>query len=224
MNVLQELESFINEFNQKNDEDFQIDTIRIDFDKQYKKEKLEQLGKWKKINKNNQTIMSKLKKRLTYEEITTALQFEEHNIYYFNKKDDSKKYRKATMIIFGLKQYHNQQPNFILINKIVSILKNINSIDLCLDMEKIPNLVALTKVFDMKQYFNKSSKFYGDTYYINDTGVLMLDKVTIYNKALKNALEGVLWRIEATISIPNIKYLALPLYEFKTITDLAKGN
>jgi hypothetical protein len=52
----------------------------------------------------------------------------------------------------------------------------------------------------------------------------MLDKICIYNKVYKNYLEGILWRIEATISIPNIKYLALPLQEFKQITDLAKGN
>lgn len=52
----------------------------------------------------------------------------------------------------------------------------------------------------------------------------MIDKVTIYNKALKNSLDGILWRLEATISIPNIKELALPLYEFKQIIDLARGT
>ena len=52
----------------------------------------------------------------------------------------------------------------------------------------------------------------------------MIDKITIYNKAIKNNLEGILYRIEATILIPNIRVLALPLQEFKQITDLAKGN
>mgnify|MGYP006141188017 CR=1 FL=1 len=51
----------------------------------------------------------------------------------------------------------------------------------------------------------------------------MMDKVTIYNKAFKNGLDGVLWRLEATISIPNIRCLALPLQEFKQITDISKG-
>ena len=50
----------------------------------------------------------------------------------------------------------------------------------------------------------------------------MIDKITIYNKAIKNNLEGILYRIEATISIPNIKVLSLHLNEFKQITDLAK--
>ena len=44
MNILQELENFINEFNINNNEDFAIDSIRIDFSKQHKKENLEQLG------------------------------------------------------------------------------------------------------------------------------------------------------------------------------------
>jgi hypothetical protein len=35
----------------------------------------------------------------------------------------------------------------------------------------------------------------------------MIEKVTIYNKAFKNRLDGILWRIEATISIPNIKFI-----------------
>ncbi len=52
MDVLQELENFFNEFNQNND-NFNIDTIRIEFDKQHKKEKLEQFGNWKQINKND---------------------------------------------------------------------------------------------------------------------------------------------------------------------------
>lgn len=51
----------------------------------------------------------------------------------------------------------------------------------------------------------------------------MIDKITIYNKAFKNKLDGILYRVEATISIPNHNYLALPLHEFKQITDLAKG-
>ena len=72
MNTLQELENFINEFNLNNDEDFAIDTIRIDFSKQHKKQNLELLGKWKKINKNDKKILDKLKRRLTADEVTSA--------------------------------------------------------------------------------------------------------------------------------------------------------
>ena len=89
-------------------------------------------------------------------------------------------------------------------------------------MKQKPNLELLKKHFELKRYFDKKIKAYTDTYYINDTNILMIDKITIYNKAIKNNLEGILYRIEATISIPNIRVLSLPLNEFKQITDLAK--
>jgi hypothetical protein len=224
MNTLQELENFINEFNVNNDEDFSIDTIRIDFSKQHKKENLEQLGSWKKINKNDKKIMDKLKRRLTADEVTSAYQLENHNIYYYNSNKDKPKYRIATMVIFGLKQYHKEPPPQNIVTKILSILKDITNIDLCFDMKQKPNLELLKKNFELKRYFDKKIRAYTDTYYINDTNILMIDKITIYNKAIKNKLEGILYRVEGTISIPNIKYLALPLNEFKAITDLAKGN
>lgn len=224
MNTLQELENFINEFNLNNDEDFSIDTIRIDFSKQHKKENLEQLGRWKKINKNDKKIMAKLKRRLTADEVTSAYQLENHNIYYYNSNKDKPRYRIATMVIFGMKQYHKEPPPQNIVTKILSILKNVTNIDLCFDMKQKPNIELLKNHFDLKRYFDKEIKAYTDTYYINETNILMIDKITIYNKAIKNNLEGILYRIEATISIPNIKVLALPLYEFKQITDLAKGN
>lgn len=223
MNTLQELENFINEFNLNNDEDFSIDTIRIDFSKQHKKKSLEQLGRWRKINKNDKRIMAKLKRRLTADEVTSAYQLENHNIYYYNSNKDKPKYRIATMVIFGMKQYHKAPPPQNIVTKILSILKNITNIDLCFDMKQKPNIELLKNHFDLKRYFDKEIKAYTDTYYINETNILMIDKITIYNKAIKNNLEGILYRIEATISIPNIKVLALPLYEFKQITDLAKG-
>ena len=222
MNTLQELENFINEFNINNNEDFAIDSIRIDFSKQHKKENLEQLGNWKKINKNDKKIMNKLKKRLTDDEVTSAYQLENLNIYYYNSNKDKPKYRIATMVIFGLKQYHKAPPPQNIVTKILSILKNITNIDLCFDMKQKPNLELLKKHFELKRYFDKKIKAYTDTYYINDTNILMIDKITIYNKAIKNNLEGILYRIEATISIPNIRFLSLPLNEFKQITDLAK--
>ena len=222
MNTLQELENFINEFNTNNDEDFAIDTIRIDFSKQHKKENLEQLGNWKKINKNDKKIMNKLKKRLTLDEVTSAYQLENYNIYYYNSNKDKPKYRIATMVIFGMKQYHKAPPPQNIVTKIISILKNITNIDLCFDMKQKPNIELLKKHFELKRYFDKKIKAYTDTYYINDTNILMIDKITIYNKAIKNNLEGILYRIEATISIPNIRVLSLPLNEFKQITDLTK--
>ncbi len=222
MNILQELENFINEFNQNNDEDFKIDSIRIDFSKQHKKENLEQLGNWKKLQKNS-NILHKLKKRLVDEEITSVMRLEKYNIYYYNSNKDKPQYRIATMIIFGMKQYHKSPPPYQIVSKILSILKNITNIDLCLDIKQQLKLELLKNHFNLKRFVTKDGVI-TDTYYINETNISMIDKICIYDKAFKNKLTGILWRIEATMSIPNIKYLALPLYEFKQITDLAKGN
>ncbi|MCT7566748.1 hypothetical protein N5T96_10435 [Aliarcobacter butzleri] len=106
MNVLKELENYINEFNKNNQIEFSIDTIRIDFKKQYKLSKLEELGEWKKIDKKDKRIMDKLKRRLRDDEVTSAYQLENYNIYFYNSNKDKPKYRIATMVIFGLKQLH----------------------------------------------------------------------------------------------------------------------
>lgn len=221
MNVLKELEEFIHEFNLNNSEEFKIDSIRVEFNKEYKLSKLKELGNWKKLQKNS-NILHKLKKRLINEEVTSVMKLENQNIYYYNSNKDKPKYRKATMVIFGISQYHKQPPPKNLINDIVSILKNISNIDLCIDLDYRPNIESLSNYFNLKQYIEPKSKKPTDTYYINETNILMIDKITIYNKALKNGLTGTLWRIEALIKIPNIKVLALPLHEFKKIINIAK--
>lgn len=221
MNPLQELENFINEFNSNNDEAFAIDSIRVEFSKEAKKKKLDELGTWKKLKKNS-NILHKLKKRLSKDEITSAYRLEKENIYYYNHSAPPH-YRKATLVIFGLKQYHKAPTCKSIVSKIVSILKDITSIDLCLDIPYKPNIEALHQYLTLKQFITKDGVF-TDTHYINNTGVLMIDKIVIYDKAFKNKLDFPVWRIEALIVIPNIKYLALPLHEFKEITDIAKGR
>ena len=159
---------------------------------------------------------------MTDDEITSVYQLEKYSIYYYNSNKFKPRYRTATMVIFGLMQYHKEPPPKELILKILNVLKDISNIDLCLDFKYKPNLVKLSSIFDLTQYIEPTSKKPTDTYYINKINALMIEKIVIYNKAMKNKLDGVLWRIEALISIPNIKYLALPLYELKQITDLAK--
>lgn len=221
MNVLEELESFITEFNLKEDETFMIDSIRVKFSKQYKLEKLQSLGVWRKIPKNS-NILHKLKKRLLNDEITSAYRLENHNIYYYNASTPPK-YRRATMVIFGMAQYHQKAPPRKIIDSVLSVLKDVSNIDVCLDIRYKPNLNLLSRYFSLKQYITKNG-ILTDTWYINNTYIPMIEKIVIYNKAFKNSLGGILWRIEAKISIPNIKILALPLWEFKDIINLAKAQ
>jgi len=213
MNILQELEDFINEFNTLKDEDFNIDTLHIEFSKLYKKKKKKKVGTWEKIKKNS-PLIPKLKKRLLEDEVTSAYRLEKQNIYYYNSNADAPKYRKAVLVIFGIKQYHKDPPPRALISNILQILKDVTSVDICIDLPYKPNFETLKKRFTLTPYY--------DTNYINDTGIPMLDTIVFYNKAFKNDLKRTLWRIEAKISIPNFKALMLPLHEFKQITDLAK--
>jgi len=214
MDILQELEEFIHEFNSENDVDFSIDSIRVEFSKQHKKEDLDELGKWKKLQTNS-NILFKLKKRLPDDEITTAYQLEKHNIYFYNMQD-APKYRKAIMVIFGLKQYHAEPPPRTLVQKILNILKDVSNIDLCLDVPYQPNLDKFRKNYILDQYITpKGVKT--DTHYINNPHIMGIEKVTIYNKGFKNSLNRILWRFEAKMLIHNIKALALPLHEFKDL-------
>lgn len=219
MNILEELEYFITKFNKDNDEYFEIDSIRVEFQKQHKQAELKKLGEWKKIKKNS-PLLPRLKKRLVSNEITSVWRLEKHNIYYYNMQD-APKYRKATLVIFGMKQYHIESPPRELIFKVLQVMKDVSNVDICLDLPYMPNLEALSKHFILKPFIT-SKGVITNTRYINDTGIMMLDKIIIYDKAYKNTIQGILWRIEAKISIPNFKALIMPLHEFKEIIDIAR--
>ncbi len=219
MTILSKLENYLKEF----ELDFKIDTLRIDFIKSSKKDRLNSIGNWNKIKPNHQLIL-KLKRRYENEELTTVYQLESYNIYYYNSR--KKDYKFATLVIFGLRQFHKPPPPAEIINSILSIMqssvkrgRNLLNIDICYDIKAIPDIEALKKLYYLTDY-----KKQGNSFYINDTNILMLDRICIYNKALKNKLDGILWRVEATISIPNYNYLALPINEFIEIIKLAKAN
>jgi hypothetical protein len=187
--------------------------LRFRFSKQHKLAKVKSLGKWIKL-KERSFEYQKLAKRLTAKELTSVYRLENEDVYYFNCSNPPK-YRKAMLIIFGITQ-PNKEPNLDLINKIASFLP-ITSFDVCFDTPFKPNLDTLSKHFALTRYKDT------DTYYINDTGYPLLDKIVIYNKQAKNRFDYPLWRIEATISIPttNPEFLSLPLDEFKSIIDLS---
>lgn len=217
MNIISKLEDYLKEF----ELDFKIDTLRIDFIKSSKKDKLNSIGSWNKIKPTHQLFL-KLQRRYEAKEITTVHQLENYNIYYFNSK--KKDYKFATLVMFGLFQYHKAPPPAEITNSILSIMqssvkrgRNLLNIDICFDMKSIPDIATLKQFYYLTDY-----KKQGNTFYINSTKILSMDRICIYNKALKNKLDGTLWRIEATISIPNYNYLALPINEFIKLYHLLK--
>ncbi len=133
------------------------------------------------------------------------------------------------MVIFGMKQYHKDPPPRELIKNLLNMLvygtsKVSVNIDVCSDTDIKPHIQKLKQYFILKQYVEPKTKTPTETYYINNPNITMLEKLVIYNKRIKNNPSFNVWRIEALIHIPNIRYLALPLHELKQITDIAKGR
>jgi len=193
VNFYNQIITLLNEHNQsiKNvSRALEIDTISIFFDKRYKLERLNKLGFWHKIKRDN-TLYPKLEKRLTAKQITSAFKLEEYPIYYTNQPDYPK-YNKAILVMFGLSQYHKSAPPTNLIEQIIKILKNISSIDICYDFDQKPNIDRLKEYYKVTQY--------QDTYYINNTYELMIEKICIYDKSNKNGLNFNVYRFEATIN------------------------
>lgn len=125
-----------------------------------------------------------------------------------------------------MKQYHKEPPPQKVIDKLLNILtfgnsKHNSSIDICYDTDKKPCIGNLETFFDVKNYNKKGIKT--DTFYLNETHEQMIEKVCIYNKAFKNELDCTMWRIEATVRVPDIKKSSLHLDEFKNIIELARG-
>jgi hypothetical protein len=212
--LLQQLENYINNYNISNGINLAIDSIRIDFSKQYKKANLDKLGVWQKVTPNSK-ISSKLKKRLSDDEITSAYQLMNYNIYYFNKQSYPH-YRKSTLVIFGLSQYDKEPPPKEIIIKLLEIMKAVTSIDICFDFSYLPNIENLKKYFILIQY--------RDSYYCNNPNIMMIEKFILYDKALKNNLKQTLYRIEFKVLIHNIKDLYLPLDEIKDIIALIQNS
>lgn len=186
MNILKELEDFIQDFNTLNDVDFNIDSVRVEFSKQYKLEELKKVGEWTKLKKNS-PLIPKLKKRLLFDEVTSAYRYGDENIYFYNSNKDKPKYRKAVLVIFGMQQYHKDPPPRGVISNILQIMKDVSSIDVCLDLPYKPNLEAVKRYFELTPFITCNGVATG-TNYINDTGIPMLDTIVFYNKAFKNGI------------------------------------
>ncbi|MDR2099714.1 MAG: hypothetical protein LBP40_02650 [Campylobacteraceae bacterium] len=208
--LLLSLTNTLNQFNLQNQISLNIDTLRITFSRQYKLDSLKAIGEWVKLKKIDE-LYHKAIKRHTTKELSSAYRLKDEDIFYFNLSDYPK-YRKSMLVIFGITQPH-KEPNHQLIDKLISLFKTITSIDICYDTPYKPNLANLEKHYRITRYKDT------DTYYVNDTGYPMLDRIVIYNKQSKNKLASPLFRIEATMSV-NPKYLSLlPLDEFKLFLE-----
>ncbi|WP_169943107.1 aspartate carbamoyltransferase [Campylobacter sp. RM15925] len=206
MAILTEINQNLTEHNRLNDSLIEVDTIRVTFHKNTKIKtatKLELLNeivslhgcKWQKISKD-ENLYKLIHNKYRFNEklqLTNIYMLDGFNIFYANTTANDR--HKAQLEIFGLKQYHKDQPPFELINEILSVVNNVTSIDLCFDYALF-NLKNLNGIYKLKPYRN--------TFYINETGLSSLSKICIYDKAIKNNLPNPLYRIEATAQIRDL--------------------
>lgn len=227
IDLLQEIKDYIENFNQQYGVNFDIDSIRVEFSKEYKIEGIKDIGQWEKL-KANSKIVNELKSRLADNKITKVYKLKNQNIYYYNSKE--KNYRVATMVIFGLKQYHKEPPSRELITKLLNILyspraKLKQNIDVCLDLDVKPKVDNLKDYAPIRFFLRlKDRVIPTDTFYINTLRLLGIEKIVIYDKQFKNKLGFPCWRIEAKMILHNHKDIFLPLHEFKALIDLTKEN
>ena len=120
-------------------------------------------------------------------------------------------HKKARFIAFGLAGYKRGLTSEAqsLLNAIFGICP-ITSIDLCFDTPKEPNIEAYKLIGG---YYRKEF----NTHYINAPALYGIDKIKLYNKALKDGLAVPLWRIEFTLPVS----VSLRLYE-PPIEDIEK--
>jgi len=222
MDIVERLQKYIEEFNKNKSTRFDIDTIRIEFNKTHTLTKLNDLGEWRQLREHDYTLKKIRKKE--GDTVTTAYELKGHeNIYYYNL-NDRPKYRKARLVIYGLKQYKRDMsiiPRWAKTTEILLLLANsatarhggIN-VDVCHDTTTRPDVIALQGVFELDRYRQPKSGSLTDTYYIDRPDILGMERVVIYDKSYKDKLKATLYRIEATMGVYNIRALFLPLEEF----------
>lgn len=228
LSILTSIFDYIAEYNKNAKTIFAIDSIKIDFSKQYKLNKLNEFGVWRKVKASSKiakALKSKLQKRISDNQLTSAM-YLDSNIVYYNLADETKKYRKAKFVAFGLKQYHQDMSiksfDYNLVDEIVTILKpKTLQLDICIDFTTKPDINNL--IFNGYKPDKKIKGVKGITYYFNNPSIPLIDKFYIYDKQGKNALQSTLYRLEAQITVANTKALYLPLNELEHIYNLIKG-
>ncbi|WP_181022075.1 hypothetical protein [Campylobacter hyointestinalis] len=174
MQIISEIQAILTYFNTTNNLNLAVDTIRADFmpknayrsstkmnaflslPKAYKLQ-------WHKLKKSDFNYV-KLKKYLSKDELKSVYQLGNERIYYYYKQSQDKVKPTASLVIYGLKQYHHKPTNPNLILELLNLVGNISSLDLCFDSETPFNLRALETKFKIQTYQET-------THYINETGI-----------------------------------------------------
>lgn len=218
MSIIHDFDVAINSLNKNTKLNLAIDTIRCNFYKNGNAPNLnankinalktiaENYGyKWRKLNKKNDDFI-KIYKRYHYDkklDLTNIYTLTDNEkilpIYYANTTNGNR--HKSRLEIYALKQYDREKPDYELINKLLSVVNTITSIDLCFDFKEPLNIDKLKKNFNFREYGETSPTVYFDLELYN-----LVQRFYIYDKQLKDNLKYPLYRIETEIML-NLKRL-----------------
>lgn len=218
MSIIHDFNDVINSLNKNTKLNLAIDTIRCNFYKNGIARNLntnkinalktvaENYGyKWRKLNKNNDDFI-KIYKRYHYDkklDLTNIYTLTDNEkilpIYYANTTNGNR--HKSRLEIYALKQYDREKPDYEFINKLLSIVNTITSIDLCFDFKEPLNTDKLKEIFNFREYGETNPTVYFDLELYD-----LVQRFYIYDKQLKNNLKYPLYRIETEIML-NLKRL-----------------
>ena len=193
-----------------------IDTIKSYARKKGRMEKISVLFGLKPIADNSKVsghLKRQIKERI---EITGGLYAPDAPFSFAILKDNLNDYRFAYFIAYSLKSYKEHKELSEAAKEMLERLFTIcppSSIDICFDTPTRPDFEALG-------LFGEVSKPYRhyETRYINNPNLYGIDRVVIYDKALKDSLKAPLWRIEFTLPINQpLKYYEPPIDEMDRV-------
>ena len=176
-----------------------LDTIQSYCNKIDRVERLKALGcELQKVvdsSKLSKHLKSKIKEDET---VTSGLHITNADLNFAILNTKQGDYKKAHFIAYGLKSYKKPITDeaVALINKVFAICP-ITSIDLACDLPTKPNRANLAMFGSVTDCF--SSK------YLNNPNLYGVDRVLIYDKALKDGLDKPIWRIEFRLSLKGVK-------------------
>lgn len=106
-------------------------------------------------------------------------------------KDNRNDYRYAYFVAFGLASYKKELSDDAMqkLRRIFEICPP-SSLDICFDSQNTPDFEALALFGDITRVRNSQTR------YLNAPNLYGIDRVIVYDKALKDGLAAPLWRIE----------------------------
>ncbi|HRF57706.1 MAG TPA: hypothetical protein PLV58_09970 [Campylobacterales bacterium] len=198
-----------------------IDSIESYSRKENRLEKIFGFFSFLKITKSSK-ISAHIKHRLQTKKdgLTKGFEAIDAPFNFAILKDNKSDYRYAYFVAFGLAGYKRELNDEAMekLRRIFEICPP-SSLDICFDSENMPDFEALA-------LFGTVTRVKGSqTRYLNAPDLYGIDRVIIYDKALKDGFAAPLWRIEFRCPIlQKLKHYEPPIDEMERVVSALCGS